>query len=284
MKSGTTTLHELLAEHPNICMSEPKEPCYFVDPDLLKGMWPEMWGLGFWRDEASYLRLFSGKPTARYFGESSTDYSKLSKISGVVERIAAFSPGAHFIYIMRDPVERTLSHYWHMVEHRGEKRGPLEAIMQDPHYMDVSHYSMQLKPYIETFGRERLHVLTFEELTSDPAKAVGEVFRWLGVVTNFVPDSLSSAHNVTSQQLQQQRHGMSWLRSFRHSAFWGKIGPIAPLWLRRMGVSLIERPVQRTRVDVSEVIRYLKPIQREQTNDLIQLIGREFPEWKTLYG
>jgi hypothetical protein len=30
MKSGTTTLHELLAQHPEIAMCDPKEPCYFV--------------------------------------------------------------------------------------------------------------------------------------------------------------------------------------------------------------------------------------------------------------
>ena len=83
MKSGTTTLHDLLAEHPDISMSEPKEPCYFVDPDLLKNLWPEMWRMGYWKDEQAYLALFSGKSGAKYFGESSTDYTKMPKISGV---------------------------------------------------------------------------------------------------------------------------------------------------------------------------------------------------------
>src|ERR1700690_3655346 len=105
MKSGTTTLHELLAYHPQISMSEPKEPCYFIDPNVLKSHWPEMWKRGFWKSEEAYLALFQNKSEAIYFGESSTDYSKAPKLDGVVERLAAFNPDARIVYIMRDPVE-----------------------------------------------------------------------------------------------------------------------------------------------------------------------------------
>ena len=164
MKSGTTTLHELLARHPQLSMCEPKEPCHFVAPEVLATHWPEMWRKGYWRSETDYLALFPAKPGARYRGESSTDYSKRPLVDGVAERIAAYNPQARFIYIMRDPVERTISHYWHMVELRGEMREPLAAIKEEPHYTEVSHYADQLAPYLERFGRDRLHVLTFESL------------------------------------------------------------------------------------------------------------------------
>lgn len=284
MKSGSTTLHELLAEHPDISMSEPKEPCYFVDPRLLETLWPEMWEMGFWKNEQAYLHLFDGKPAARYFGESSTDYTKRTKIDGVVERIAAFSPDARFIYIMRDPVERTISHYWHMAEHRAETRPPLRAIMDDPHYTDVSNYAMQLAPYIERFGRERLYVLSFEELIRDPARAVREVFAWLGVPTDFVPTTLTAAHNVTPAEVRQRRPGMGWLHRLRRSALWHRFGALTPAPLRKLGVRLIEKPVARKAVDMAEVIAYLRPLQQDQTRVLTQQVGREFPEWKTLHG
>lgn len=265
-------------------MSDPKEPCYFVDPEVLRVMWPEMWAMKFWENETAYLRLFEGKPGARYFGESSTDYSKRPKFDGVAERIARFSPEARILYIMRDPVERTISHYWHMSEHRGETRPPLQAIKEDSHYTDVSNYAMQLAPYLEHFGRDRIYVLSFEELTRNPSQSVRDVFKWLGVTADFTPSALAAAHNVTPSSVRQQRRGMGWLQSLRHSGVWEHVGPLVPAKLRQFGVSLVEKPIARKDVDVSDVIAYLRPIQQEQTLKLVELAGREFPEWKTLHG
>ena len=284
MKSGTTTLHELLAQHPEISMSEPKEPCYFVDPGQLKAVWPEMWRMGFWKDESSYLTLFKNKPQARYFGESSTDYSKRPKIDGVAEKIAAFNPEARFIYIMRDPVERTLSHYWHMVEHRGERRTPLQAILHDPHYTEVSHYSYQLQPYLEHFGRERVCALTFEELKCDPLAVVRAVYDWLGVDGGFVPLALTAARNVTPEGIRQKRAGMGLLGRLRHSEVWNAVGHYFPPALRRVGVAMVERRIPRREIDIDAVIEHLRARQQPQTRELAAQLGRSFDEWKTLWG
>lgn len=283
MKSGTTTLHELLEQHPSVSMSEPKEPCYFVSPDQLKTLWPEMWRMGFWKAESSYLALFKDKPGARYFGESSTDYSKRPGVSGVVERIAAFNPEARFIYIMRDPVERTLSHYWHMVEHRGEMRPPLEAILQDAHYTEVSDYAYQLQPYLECFGREQVYALTFEELKRDPQSALRALYEWLCVDSDFVPQSLAAARNVTPEGVRQKRAGMGMLDTLRHSAVWNAIGPYCPPALRRYGMAMVEKKIPRREVDMTDVIAYLRPLQQAQTRTLEARLGRSFEEWKMLW-
>jgi len=284
MKSGTTTLHELLARHPEISMCEPKEPCYFVEPDLLKTLWPEMWRMGFWKDEKAYLALFEDKPSARYFGESSTDYSKRPKIDGVVDKIAAYSLDARFVYIMRDPVERTVSHYWHMVEHRGELRTPLDAIVSDAHYTDVSNYVDQLLPYITEFGRDSVYALTFEELKADPEAAVRGVYAWLGVASDFVPPALTSAHNVTPEKIRQQRNGAGLLNRLRHSEFWGAVGDYCPPALRRVGVSLVEKQIPRREADMAAVLEYLRPLQQAQTKALEIQLGRSFEDWKTLWN
>lgn len=284
MKSGTTTLHELMACHPQLSMSEPKEPCYFVDPAALSSWWPEMWKKGFWKSEADYLAIFPAKPGARFLGESSTDYSKRPRLGGVVERIAAYALDARFIYIMRDPVERTISHYWHMVELRGEARAPLDAILEEPHYTEVSNYADQLAPYLAQFGRERLHVLSFEELKRDPVAAVRGVFAWLGVDTDYVLDAAGSAHNVTPEEVRQKRAGMGLLDRLRHSDAWTAVGPFVPPAVRRLGVSMIEKPVLRSDVDMAPVIAHLRPLQQAQTRVLEAQLGRSFPDWKTLWG
>ena len=283
MKSGTTTLHALLAEHPDIFMCEPKEPCYFIRPELLRQYWPEMWERRYWESEVAYLRLFLEAGKARIIGESSTDYTKLPRFAGVVEKIRDFSPDARFIYIMRDPVERTLSHYWHMVTHRAERRDLLEALRDEPHYIDVSNYAMQLQPYLETFGRERILTLTFEQLKSEPRETVQQVFSWLDVDPAFVPPNLGERENVTAERVQQVS-GTGALHRLRHSRLWNRIGPLVPPAVRALGVRLAVREVDRSEVDKAAAIAYLRPIQREQTEKLKTLLGHDFPEWKTLYG
>lgn len=283
MKSGTTTLHALLATHPQVFMCEPKEPCYFLEPELLRRYWPEMWERRYWESEARYLELFAGAGEASVVGESSTDYSKLPRFPGVVERIRAFNPQARFIYIMRDPVERSLSHYWHMVSHRVERRGLLEALQQEPHYREVSHYAYQLQPWLEAFGPEHVLTLTFESLQSDPLATVRRVFAWLNVDAAFVPPNLDERENVTAERIQQVS-GLGLLHRLRHSRLWDRIGPRVPQAIRSLGARASVREVDRGEVDRRAAIDYLRPIQLEQTAALAQLLGREFPEWRTLYG
>src|SRR5580704_16187248 len=140
MKSGTTTLHEYLDSHPQIAMSRVKEPGFFVEE------------LTHRQGEDWYLSLFDQDSCFRYRGESSTHYTKLPVYQGVAERLFRFSPDARLIYIMRNPFERTMSHYWHNVRdtlYGRERRSPLKAIREQPDYVAFGDYAMQLEPYID---------------------------------------------------------------------------------------------------------------------------------------
>src|SRR4051794_17663311 len=105
MKSGTSSLHAYLATHPQIFMCPEKEPEFFAK----EAIWS--------RGERWYLELFAGAKNESIIGESSTVYSKIPKFRGVPERIGKFNPEARFIYVMRDPIERTISQYWFRVRY-----------------------------------------------------------------------------------------------------------------------------------------------------------------------
>jgi Sulfotransferase domain len=158
MKSGTTFLWSLLASHPSIFVSRPKEPSYFVDPIQLRELLPWFW--------------MQGARDAKIVGEASVYYTHLPLASGVAERISQFNPDARLIYVMRDPIARTISHYWHRVRYEKEYRPILHAIKNDPRYLDVSFYRMQIVPYLNAFKRDQLKLLTFEELTNNTAETV----------------------------------------------------------------------------------------------------------------
>jgi Sulfotransferase family len=283
MKSGTTYLNKLLGSHPAIFMCSPEEPSYFVEPAQLRKLWPEAWDLGYWRSEEHYLRLFRAAKDATVTGEASTSYSKLPLVTGVPERIRSFNPNAHILYLMRDPVERTISHYWHMVRYHAEHRPMLEAIRADPQYIDVSHYAMQLRPYLDQFGAGRIMTLTFEHLTRAPVEAMRIVYDWLGVSSTGVDISgVTDAENVTPEVVRVAAfHGV--LQKLRQSGPLRRLTPHLPRLIREKAIRLTTTEVRRRAVDTSEVIRFLQPIQRRQTETLVRLVGREFPEWVTLY-
>jgi hypothetical protein len=264
MKSGTTSLHAYLALHPDIFMSEPKEPSYFVEEmNLGKG---EEW----------YLSLFAAAEDAKVIGESSAPYSMVPRYMEVPDRIARFNPNARFVYIMRDPFQRALSHYWHIARFHGERRDLLTAVQNHPPYINVSNYAMQLRPYFDKFGRERLYTLTFEELVRNPRETVVPLLTWLGVDTRFeMPEQLPK-ENTTPKSLMPQQGMLHW---FIDSALWKAGSRIVPRWLIARAKRSLERPMEQDPELVAKTRQYLAPIQSKQIEELGKLLQRDFPEW-----
>ncbi len=283
MKSGTSSLHAYLSEHPAIFMCEPKEPSYFVTREQLRIWYPEMEERGFWKSEDRYLDLFSGAHGRPVIGESSTCYTKLPQITGVPERLARFSPNARLIYIMRDPIERTISHFWHLVLHHNERRDMLTAIREETHYRDVSYYAMQLAPYLSRWGRDRILTLTLEEMNADPHRTIKRIFQWLQVDDSFVPGGLETPEHVTPDSMGQAR-GWTIVHRLRQTRFYRTLRPAIPEGIRALATRLTRHTVNRREVELAAVKDYLRPIQLEQTRELSAVLGREFPEWKTLYA
>ena len=279
MKSGTSSLHSYLNAHPAVFMCEPKEPCYFIHPDQLD--WPDIKKLELWKSEARYLELFKAAKDEKIIGESSTLYAKLPKMTGVPARIAQFNPHARFIYVMRDPIERTISHYWHEVRRGNEYQDILTAIRENSLYRDVSHYAMQLEPFLEQFGRENILILTFEEMRADPSKFMRDVFKWLGIDETFEPPNLGEKVHVTPSKFFQK----GWFFRLRYTWPWSELASLLPKKIRSAGLRIAVKEVDRSdaSTDTEEIKHFLRPIQQEQTRALSKMMGRDFPEWKTLY-
>lgn len=278
MKCGTSSLHEYLNAHPEIFMCEPKEPCYFVHPDQLN--WPDIKKLKFWESEERYLELFKAGDSANIIGESSTLYTKAPGISDVPDRIYQFNPSARFIYIVRDPIERTISHYWHEVRRGNEFGDMLTGVRQNPIYRDVSHYAMQLKLYINKFGQQQIFSLVFEDLIKNPQEVLFKVFDWLGVNPSFTPSNINTRYHTTPKIFYQKAK----LYRLRYSWPWNHLISLLPKSLRSLGLKSLVKQVDRdlSEPQIGDVIKYLRPIQRVQTEELSDLLGRKFPEWTLL--
>jgi hypothetical protein len=172
LKCGTTSLHHYLGLHPEIQMSRPKELNYFVQ---------ELnWDLGSdW-----YASHFG--PEAAVRGESSPHYTNYPRFDGVAERMGGVIPSARLIYMVRNPIDRMLSHYLHNVAGGYDDR-PLDVALAEPDsaYANRSHYWKQLERYLECFDSSRILVVAREDLLRERAGTMREVFRFLGVDESF---------------------------------------------------------------------------------------------------
>ena len=181
MKAGTTSLYHYLRAHPQVFMPTVKELDFFArPPDETRGI---EW----------YRRQFTGagRDTVA-IGEASTLYSKYPRFPGVPERISVHVPEAKLVYVIRDPIERIRSHYQHRVAN-GAERLPFErAVFEDPVYLDVSRYAMQIDRYLGCFDRDQLLIITAEGLRDRRAAVVRDVYRFLGVDADFVPPNLAT--------------------------------------------------------------------------------------------
>jgi hypothetical protein len=173
LKCGTTSLHHYLSLHPEIAMSRPKELNFFV---------AELnWPLG--RDW--YAGHFEGGVPVR--GESSPHYTNRPSFDGVPERMRDVLGGdVRVIYVVRDPIDRMLSHYLHNVGGGYDDR-PLTDALSDPgsSYVARSRYFFQLEPYLEAFGAERIAVVSREELKDDRLGTMRRAFEFLEVDPTF---------------------------------------------------------------------------------------------------
>ncbi|WP_420455803.1 sulfotransferase family protein [Rubrivirga sp.] len=167
MKCGTTSLHYYLSLHPEIGMSAEKELAFFV----AKRNWH--------RGERWYRRQFD--PAYGVRGEASPHYTCFSQFPDVPERMHALVPEARLIYLVRDPVDRLVSHYCHAVSMGREDRPLAEAVREpDSAYLARSQYHCQIARYLPYYGRDQILVVDQDDLLRRRRATLGEVFAFVG--------------------------------------------------------------------------------------------------------
>jgi hypothetical protein len=188
MKSGTSSLHYYLTQHPQVVRPLRKEVHYF--------------DLNFARGEPWYRANF-GRADAIGLNLDSSPYYLFHP--QVPQRAHALLPNARLIVLLRDPVRRAYSHYWH---ERDKGREPLsfeDAIAAEPERVEREHarlatgeiersashqyfsylargrYAEQLERWLQFYTREQLLVLRFEDLAREPLPVLNRTLDWLGL-------------------------------------------------------------------------------------------------------
>ena len=153
MKAGTTTLYGDLMTNSQVFMPDDKEPHCLVREDVLRH-----------RGQRYYAGLFKAARSDQICGEASTGYSKASRFPGVALRAKqVLRHDLKLIYLVREPVARAISHHHNEIHNPTVPTDINEAIRVHAPLIEFGMYTMQLKPWLETFGREQLHIVQFEQ-------------------------------------------------------------------------------------------------------------------------
>jgi len=190
-RCGTTALYSYLKEHPNVFLSEVKELHFFASdfPDLNKVAL---------RSVEDYLQLFSAAGDDHL---AVGDISPLYMYSDVaLENIKRFDPKAKIILILRNPVdfvhsvhqlnlgllredEPSLAKAWDLQEERRQGRGvpkssrELKLVL----YGELGSFGKHVKRVYDTFAREQVLVILFEDFARDPRAVYESILSFLGV-------------------------------------------------------------------------------------------------------
>ncbi|MBN1523369.1 MAG: sulfotransferase [Spirochaetales bacterium] len=210
-RSGTTSLRQYLKQHPEIYFSPIKEPCHFctdMDPasfrgpfqkiarnnytNYLRGEFKKEIHLAWITDRDDYLALFGNVKNEKAIGEASVLYLFSTSAANEIYR---FNPDAKIIIMLRNPVERAISHY-KIDLNTGFTRSPITELIENYDEkntvwgtrslcLEMSAYYSQIKRFIDIFPKQQLRIYYYDDFIKDPAKIVQDVFSFLGVNSQY---------------------------------------------------------------------------------------------------
>ena len=199
-KCGTTAMSEYLAQHPDVFM--PVKELHFFGSDLHFS--PHVDNFKTPRDDKEtekYLSFFAPAIREKMVGESSVWYL-YSKTAA--SEIRAFSPSAKIIIMLRNPVDMLFSLHSQFLWEGGESIENFEEALKAEKerkkglnipdtvyfvsqlfYTEVVKYTAQIERYLDTFGKESVHVIIFDEFKKNTQKIYRETLHFLGIEDNF---------------------------------------------------------------------------------------------------
>lgn len=218
-KSGTTTLYHHLKDHKDFFFHPIiKEPHYFSTKYVKMphtGPYDEI------RDRKrqsmptlhDYLNLFKDATNEKIIADASVDYLYYYRTA---DDIKNFNPDAKIFIILRNPIERAYSAYFHQKREGREMLSFEEALKQEEdriqnnydfiwRYRQMGLYYEQVKYYLDVFGSENVKIFLFDDFKSDINKVIFDTLKFLNVNTDFKIDPLRK-YNVTGDVKNKHLH------------------------------------------------------------------------------
>lgn len=264
-KAGTTSMCELLGQHPDVFFSQPKEPNFFTRP------------VGECDSLEWYESLFASAGGYKLVGEGSTTYSKCQTYPGTAGRIASYAPDARLIYIVRHPLQRIESQWIQRRSMSIATPGNFSvAVREDPVLLDASLYWKNLSAYRDYFDDSQILLLFLEDLKSDPHTTIDACFRFL----QLEPDiDLNDVERPRNTAVEKREDGSVLQVARRLPLFTELRDRFAPHSVRLMLKTLLTKPIgERPEWDDNTRLWFVEQIADDNAR-LLEFAGKPKSFW-----
>lgn len=269
-KSGTTYLHNLLKEHPDVFTPKYPQEIHFFDLDknYNKGL---EWYSKYFRQWHQQKIIFQTSPLYIYLPD-------------VPQRIAKMLPESKFIFILRNPIDRAYSHYWHSVKYAYETISFAEAIKLESSrirkneqyhrqysYLDRGKYAEQLSRFYCKFEKKNILVILFDQLIENPHQVLGNCASFLDIDAKLFSSDLI-------EKIKAKKNQSRLPRSYYVQKFSSKMKNSPLLFLSvlidKLNLKLTNYPPMAT-----EIRNYLQDYFEPEIQKLEKLIDQDLSYW-----
>ena len=217
-KAGTTSLYSYLKQHHSISMSLVKEPNYFSHTEILAQKL--YYKTRLITDLKKYHSLFDFKNSSCLYGEASVSYLFYNDVAA---KIKEYNENAKIIILLRDPVERAVSHY-NMDKRLGFVKIELQEILDDvslknhmlyyQQYIHLGLYYSQVKKYFDVFGKENVCIMKYDDLSKDNKAFTNKITNFLSLDTDLDIDydTPYNSYKSSSRKFINFLYSISFLR------------------------------------------------------------------------
>ena len=185
-KSGTTWLFKCLQEHPEVYIPSAKE-LNFLNYLTIDGRWGE------------YEQYFADVTPGQYkaIGEISTRYLDSPRAP---QRVKEYIPEARLFVSLRNPIDQVYSYYWHLSSqnfHQWDSSKIPQSFEQaleeyKEKLLPPASYYEHIKNWLSYFDNSQLHIILFDDISSDPHNVFRELCKFLQIDSSFVPPSIQT--------------------------------------------------------------------------------------------
>jgi hypothetical protein len=267
-KSGTSSLWSYIRQHPDVFMPEDKELFYF-DFNYDRGVdW--------------YRKQFSGHTDEQAIGEATVWYMRWQSVP---ERMHEVLPDVKLIFVLRNPIDRARSNFWH--DFRSGKypftmtfsefiRSP---IRDNRSIISSGRYFEHFQRFEQHFNRSQFIIFLTKDLKERPDDVLRDIYNFLGVDPSFLPNT---------QERLQKGWGFQYLDILRNAdrlfypieQFAGDT-PLRWLWrnsrhFRQVFWKKNARPPEMSEEDRA----YLRDLYADSNARLSDYLGRDLSHWR----